>query len=236
MERLWKILISPRQEFDEMREDVSILLPLMTILLVAGICGAITVMMTPDQVFIDAINAQADAQEQMGQTDNAQELRDQMENPNMVTLARTVGVVSGFIGAPIVIVIGLLILGTFFFIVGKIVGSDTGWVDWFGFSCWVSIPTAVGAILSVVLVAIGGMDWQNGLELLGWFGMNAPWAAAITIPSLWTLYITVNGLDSWLSKGAVVSVVVALIPIVFAMLVGSLMGNVQQSLQSMGLG
>lgn len=221
-----------------MGEDVSILLPLVTILLVIGICGAITVYMTPDEVFEAAIEGQVEALEEMGQTDAADQQRALLDEPGAaMSMMRTMGAIGALIGGPIAMVIGLLILGTFYFVVGKIVQSDAGWSEWFGFSCWVSVPVAVGSVLSVVLVAIGGLEWANGLAVLGWFGMTAPWAAAITIPALWTLYITINGLDSWLQKGVVTSVIVALIPLVFAMLLGSMFAGIGESMQSMmGMG
>lgn len=239
MERLWKILISPKQEFDDMREndDTSILLPLLTVLVVASVCSMIIVFMTPGEVYMQAMETQAETMDQAGQAEVAQTIRDGMDNePGLLTMARIAAAGGALIGTPIAIVIGLLILGTFYMIVGKIVGADETWGDWFGFSCWVSIPVAVGAILSVVLVAIGGLGWADGLAVLGWFGMNAPWAAAITIPSLWTLYLTVNGLDSWLSKGAAVSIIVALIPLVCLMLLGSVAANFGPMMGSMGQG
>ena len=55
---------------------------------------------------------------------------------------------------------------------------------------------------------------------------------AITIPALWTLYITINGLDSWLEKGVVTSVIVALIPLVVSMLVASMFASLGQAVQS----
>ena len=237
MERLWKILISPKQEFDEMREDVSIILPLMTILLVIGICGAITVYMTPDEVFTTTIESQVEAMEDMGQSDAAQQTRDQMDDPSAISMMKMAGAIAAFIFGPIGMAIGLLILGTFYFIVGKIVQSEASWGDWFGFSCWVSIPLAIGSVATLVLVSIGGLGWSNGLSVLGWIGMSAPWAMAITIPALWTLYITINGLDSWLQKGVVTSVIVALIPLVVSMLLGSMFAGMGQSMQSMmGMG
>ena len=221
-----------------MREDMPMLLPLVTILVVMGICGAIVVYMTPDEVFEVAMEAQIEAMEEIGQTDAADQQRALMDDPGAaVSMVRMTGAIGALIGAPIGMVIGLLILGTFYFVVGKIVQSDASWSDWFGFSCWVSVPVAVGSVLTVVLVAIGGVEWANGLAVLGWFGMTAPWAAAVTIPALWTLYITINGLDSWLQKGVVTSVIVALIPLVFAMLVGSMFASIGESMQSMmGMG
>ncbi|MXW53991.1 MAG: YIP1 family protein [Gammaproteobacteria bacterium] len=233
MERLWKILISPRQEFDEMREDVSVVLPLVTILLVAGICAAITVYMTPDETFTAVVEAQIEAMENSGQSEAAETQRQLMDSPGAISMMRMMGAIGALIGGPLLIAIGFLILGTFYFVVGKIVQSGASWVDWFGFSCWVSVPIAVGAVLTLVLVAIGGMEWANGLAVLGWFGMTAPWAMAITIPALWTLYITINGLDSWLQKGVVTSVIVALIPLVIAILFSSIGGSVNESFQGM---
>ena len=234
MERLWKILISPKQEFDEMRDDVSITLPLVTLLLVVGICGAIVVLMTPDETFKEQMEAQAEMQENMGQSDAAELTRGVMDDPSAISMTRTIGAGGALIGAPIGLVIVLLVLGTFYFVVGKIVKSDASWGDWFGFSCWVSIPAAIGAVATVVLMAIGGAALaQSGLAILGWFGMAAPWAMAITIPALWTLYITINGLDSWLEKGVVTSVIVALIPLVVSMLLASMFAGMQEAMQSM---
>lgn len=217
-----------------MREDVSIVLPLVTLLLVTGICGAIIVYMTSDEVFRTALEAQIETFENMGELDAAEQQRTALEDPSAISLMRTMGAIGALIGGPIGLGIVLLILGTFYFVVGKIVQSDASWGDWFGFGCWVSIPVAVGAIANVVLMAVGGLGMaESGLAILGWFGMNAAWAMAITIPALWTLYISINGLDSWLQKGVVTSVIVALIPLVFGMLMASMFSNVQESIQSM---
>lgn len=234
MERLWKILISPKQEFDEMREDVSIILPLVTLLLVVGVCGAIATLMTPDETFIANLETQIEMLENMGQSDTAEQQRNLLDDPAAISMMRTMEAGGALIFGPIGLVIVLLLLGTFYFVVGKIVKSDASWGDWFAFSCWVSIPAAIGAVATLALMAIGSTALAtNGLAVLGWFGMTAPWAMAITIPALWTLYITINGLDSWLEKGVVTSVIVALIPLVVSMLVASMVAGMQEAMQSM---
>lgn len=234
VERLWKILVSPRQEFDEMREDTPILLPLLTILVFVGVCAAIIVFMTPDETFKERGEAQIEMLENLGQSDAAEQQRNLLDDPSAISMMRTTGAIGALIGGPIGMVIVLLLVGTFYSIVGKIVKSDASWSDWFGFSCWVSIPVAIGSVVSLIFMAIGSTALaEGGLAVLGWFGMNAPWAMAITIPALWTLYITINGLDSWLQKGVVTSVIVALIPLVVSMLVASLIAGMQQAMQSM---
>ena len=217
-----------------MREDVSITLPLVTILLVLGVCGAITEFITPDETFKARMEVQIETMENMGQSETADELRSGMDDPSAISVMRMMSAGGELIGQPIRWAIVLLILATFFLVVGKIVKTDASWGDWFGFSCWVSIPFAIGSVVSLVLMAVGASALaENDLAVLGWFGMTAPWAMAITIPALWTLYITINGLDSWLEKGVVTSVIVALIPLVVSMLLASMYAGMQEAMQSM---
>jgi len=115
---------------------------------------------------------------------------------------------AGVFGSVLVIVISNAILALYFNFVTK---SDEecvqGYTDWYGFAWWISLPTIVCSLISIVVVALA-QDNQlspvslspTSLAFIFAIDMNSQWASltqSIRLESIWVMYLTAVGLSQW---------------------------------------
>ncbi len=244
MERLVRVLTSPREVFDEIREKPSILLPLVCILLVGGIWAAVEAYNVDEAVYA----LQVKAENQLGQVfstlveGDVEKLEEQskdmkeLEELNLRVLkgetidVESLGVSAEDIArvrnnatamAPFMSAVGialvLLLIGTYYFIAARIVQVEIGWDKWFAFACWAGLPYAVGYIVNSVLIVFGGSGLANALAPLSWFGIDGAWALFLNIPLFWSFFVAIQGFQSWTSKDARTSAIVVLLPAVLTL-------------------
>ena len=236
MERLWKVLISPREIFDQIREHPPFLVPLLCILMLGGVSAA-TVLFHADET-THAIVAQTwklsgetISATLSGDEDLVAELAEEMkefqdwvvEGDNLhradldvtdeeIAQARFWSAVIALFTSAIGTMIVLLILGTYYWVVAKVLSIEIGWPKWFGFACWAGLPYGVGYVVQILLVSLGGEGASNALAPLTWFGLNTGWAAFLDIPLFWSVYLAIHGYQSWTSRDETTSVVVVALP------------------------
>ena len=184
--RLWRVCWTrSRDVFDEIKESTPILQPV-----VFAICGLTLGMLAIDILLSLAV------------------LR--TSHPMVSVLNNTVFYVLG-----IVCVTGIwwLLTSTYYFGIARLFKIRISWRNWFGFSCWSSIPL-------VTLPVFVGIAWlvqvypQHG----AW---NDPWyvefisACCLIFPFVWCMRVTAQGLHSWTApagRGNVYWRLVAIVP------------------------
>ena len=243
VERLVRVLTSPREVFDEIRERPSILLPLICILIAGGVWAAVQAYNVDEAIYA----LEAKAQNELGQVfstilggdveqleEKAQDLDEIEELTRRVAEGETIdvdslGVSSEDIArvrtnatamAPFMSAVGialvLLLLGTYYFIAARVVKVEVGWEKWFAFACWAGLPYVVGYIVKIVLVFFGGAKLGNALAPMTWFGFEGAWAMFLDGPLFWSFFIAIQGFMCWTSKDVRTSAVVVVLPAALA--------------------
>ena len=254
VERLYRILISPREIFDEIREKPSILMPLICILIFGGFWAAVETYNVDEGVY--ALEAKAQSQMSQlfstlleGDLEGLDEQSQELEELNELILegedvdVEALGVTSEDIArvrtnatvfAPFMFALGtgivLLLIGTYYFIAAKVVNVEIGWDKWFAFACWAALPYVIGYIARVVLVSFGGADSSNLLDPLTWFGFEEGWAKFLSIPLFWSFFVAIHGFQSWTGKDAKTSTVVVVLPAALAVVFLFVVGGLTESL------
>ena len=125
------------------------------------------------------------------------------------------------INAGLQILFALLILASYFWLIGKSFKPDLSWRKWWGFACWSVTPIAVEAMVKGVLIGVGKSNWIIGLAPFSWIGISLPWANLIAVSLLWSVFVTIQGLQCWGQTKRSISVIFVLIPYVLYVLLGS---------------
>ena len=106
----------------------------------------------------------------------------------------------------LMIFLKLTLLGTFFYVVGRMMHMDTRWENWFGFACWTYLPMVITSAASAILLLFSIANITS-IVLLSVFRI-----ALVILPVFWSFCITVQGLRSWISNDTAFCVRVALVP------------------------
>ncbi len=245
MDKLWRVLYEPTRVFDEIRDDCPIMLPLAVVAVLSAIIMGLTLgVFTSDEAIKKQLEAELEAQEMLLEmnsplvnAETIEQVRESIEDGSAIPIARMSAAIGSPIAFAIGLVLGFLLTGTYFFIVGKIVRADMGWDSWFGFACWCAMPVVIGLAVQMVLTATGSANAPTFLSPLTWFGMSDFWATYLSIPVLWSVYIAICGLQSWMDKGWVTSAIVAIIPVAVVVLIGNWATTFWQSVtQNLGMG
>ena len=217
LDKLWRILYSPRRVYDELSKDVQVRVPLVTILgAIAIFAIAIAILAPhprPTAEEVENYRKQMILLEHESDFEYAenrrQELREETYGPQDIVPGTQI---SANPWAPVTWPLGFLVLATWmgmcFFLVGKSIGSQLSWSQWFGFCVWSELPIIISSALDVVFAAMGqnrpllfetsGQDWQF-------------WVTTTAILGLWSLFIQTQGLRSWTSKNLGVCIGLALL-------------------------
>lgn len=206
MDKLWRILYSPRRVYDELSKDVQDKLPLVTILGAVAISALAIAFLSPHPIptaeEIENYRKQMILLEHEADLEYAekrrQELRDETYGPQDIPPGTRI---SASPWAPITWPLGYLVFaawaGTCFYFMGRLTRSELAWNQWFGFVMWSQVPFVFAAALDVVFAAMGQnrplfeLSYQN----LSFFSTTTP------IFGLWSIVLQVQGMRSWKSKG-----------------------------------
>jgi hypothetical protein len=130
---------------------------------------------------------------------------------------------AGVFGSVFVVIISNAILALYFNFVTK---SDEecvqGYTDWYGFAWWISLPTVVCSLISIIVVALA-QDTQlspvslapTSLAFIFAIDMNSQWASlaqSIRLESIWIMYLTAVGLSQWTQFSAKKNNILAVAP------------------------
>lgn len=216
MDKLWRILYSPRSAFDELLNDLQITYPLVTVLSAVAISALVIGFVASDSLDVSHSVSKAGEHEifqdrkQSRLAENNQDLKlqrkreirslfqDYQDSPESSHQ-------SNGPWAPIIGVLGSIIyfaiLTTCFFVVGARLKIHLTWIKWFGFVCWAHVPVVPVAVLDVLLVAA---DWDGIVLYIFSIGNSSSYLSPAALGSIlywvWSLTISIQGLRSWTQK------------------------------------
>lgn len=211
VDKLWRVLYSPRRVFYELRDDLQVALPILALFGATFITSILLLILhplaSPTTQEIDEYRNQllqlVDEPDQEYAIARRKELREQFFGPDDSTVdraphARIVPRPINLVAQPLGLLALLLLHGTSFWILGKMMKSDLRWNQWFGLVCWSDLPVVVLLALDVVLVAMG-----SNSRLLFFYSFGNAYIAVTTeaIWAAWSFVILVQGLRSWTAKG-----------------------------------
>ncbi len=206
MTRIWRILFFPNQVFTELRENASSSTPLALLLSCGALCMALI-------AYVEGVDFNVSELERL-------QVETEQEGIARGTTRATDAIV-GSVLFVIGMVVGLLTLGTYYWIAGKSFQFETSWPRWFAFTCWSAIPVIFWSIATFALVSFFGVEYKNGFAPLTWLGINQPWAALLNVAVVWTIFISIQGLRCWGSQRLSTSTIIVLVPYVLYILIGS---------------
>lgn len=211
VDKLWRVLYSPRSVFDELRDDLQVALPILALFGATFITSILLLILhplaSPTTQEIDEYRNQLlqleDEPDQEYAIARRKELREQFFGPDDSTVdrapnARIVPRPINLVAQPLGLLVLLLLHGTSFWILGKMMKSDLRWNQWFGLVCWSHLPVVAVLALDAVLLAMG-----SDSRLLFSFSFGNAHIAATTgvIWGSWSFVIAVQALRSWTAKG-----------------------------------
>ncbi len=208
MDKLWRILYSPRRVYDELSTNVQVGLPLMTILGVVAISTLAIAFLAPTPPLssydLDPQRMQLGLVANEANLEYAKSQRDRepreaiIDSPSIPAGIRVSAAPWEPLTQPLIYFLCFVWAGTCFLIVGRAAGSGFSWRQWFGFVWWAQIPLIFGAVADVTLAAFG-LDRPIFPTIS--IGELAIYGTTTTIWFWWSFIIEVQGLKSWTSKG-----------------------------------
>ena len=205
MIRLARILVSPRQVFDGMRDKATFAWPLWSILIVSFVCLLL--------IFINYDDVKAGVPQHDGTVADEVDL-------DLVFFMGT-GAVVVWVWNVISTLCILLVWASYYWVAGKVLKLDTGWGKWWGFTCWTAVPAILGSIAEVLYFNLAGRDPYVSFALFPWFAWGGGPSLGlywIPISFIWMLFIAVNGVMSWTDKNLWISLAIVLpIVVLFAL-------------------
>lgn len=149
LEILQALMFEPRKAFAELGERPRFWFPLL-VLIVA--LGAIYYWYT-------SVVDLAWATDQ--QIRNSSFMRNYMTEEQIAEAVRQAGApgqngmraVFSLLGVAVGLPVGMLLTALFYLLIGKMTGFDRSYRHWYSYSCWVSLPLAIGAIPAAVVLA-----------------------------------------------------------------------------------
>ena len=146
MKNLLKIFTNPVQLFEQEKEDAGWVLPAMTALVVSLVAVVLVTLS------VDLVGAQI---EQLKAAGLPEEQIDKAQIPEIGELTLVGGAVAG---AAIGFFAIILALALYFYIVGRILNTEMGFVDWLAMVSWGQMPTVIASVL--MIIAVLGMGSQ----------------------------------------------------------------------------
>lgn len=112
-----------------------------------------------------------------------------------------------FVPATIVgLFVCLVLLGTYFFIIGRCFRMGILWEHWLGFTAWINIPMLLTVLGSSLLSVWGHTTNPSPIFFFSIIVLF------IILPLVWTVVLCVQGLRIWTEKGLSFCVLISLIP------------------------
>lgn len=140
---------------------------------------------------------------------------------------------AGVFGSVFVLIISNAILALYLYFSTK---ADEeciqGYTDWYGFAWWVSLPTVVASLISIILVLVAQDNQLSPLTLapsslafIFSIETTSQWASlmqSIRLESIWVMYLTAVGLSQWTHFSANRNTIIAVAPYLFIWVIWAL--------------
>jgi hypothetical protein len=206
------ILTSPSAAFARLKEEPTVLLPLLLILLSTASIQFGYVYLTDPGFLVDELVEQA-----MTANPNAPEgqLRQVYENLNPAVMAG-----AGAASTMIIVLLVLSINAVYLNVVSKFSFIQLGWKSWMSMLCWTGIPTVFTALASwaAILTSNGQLPLQdvNPLNLASLLQLDVQGGPLpqLSVLQFWSMALVVMGYQQWTGKSMLASALITLTPYV----------------------
>ena len=234
MQNLILAITNPRQLFENNKEDHEFVLPMILILVVVGVCGALSLFAVDyASMMEEGFAAQEQILRNLGQSEEqiagAMELARQTSatGPGVMELS------GALIGAPIITFIMVLLWAIYFKIVASAMSLGGSFGDWHAFVWWTRVPIAVGAIVTLIINFLtnpGSTAEMSVLSFAYWFGIEpSMWTSqflyAFDVISLWIIIVAGIGFSAWTGKPLGISILIAALPVVLLFVLTLFLGT-----------
>ena len=223
MQNIILAIVNPRQLFENNREDHEFVLPMVLILVIVGVCGALSLFAVNYEAIVEeSIAAQEQMLRSLGSTDEqiatvVEQTRQQAGSGPSVT---EIG--AALIGGPIGIFIMVLLWAVYFKIVASAMSLGGSFGDWHAFVWWTRVPVAVGAIVTLIgnfLMSPESTAAASFLSFATWFGyqptmLSAYFLYSFDLISVWIIVVAGIGFSVWTDKPLGISILIAALPVV----------------------
>ena len=234
MQNLILAITNPKQLFENNKEDHEFVLPMILILVVVGVCGALS-LFAVDYVSMmeEGFAAQEELLRNLGQPED--QIAAAMETARQAAAAGP-GVLElsgALIGGPIITFIMILLWAVYFKIVASAMNVGGSFGDWHAFVWWTRVPMAVGAIVTLIINFIttpGSTADMSVLSFAYWFGIEpnmitSQFLYAFDLISLWIIIVAGIGFSAWTDKPLGISILIAALPVVLLFVLTLFLGT-----------
>ncbi|MXZ45022.1 MAG: hypothetical protein F4Z01_08660 [Gammaproteobacteria bacterium] len=210
MSRFWRVCSLSRRVFDEMTNKTPILFPLLLIVVVSvSLWLFSTAVSTLQALYLFGSHA---GLTEIGLGSNVWGSQQEDGLISLSFLLLLAGVLFGSLEIVFQVVVRLILLGTYFYAVGRFLKMDAKWENWFGFACWTYLPMVIVPVAKTIAVLLSlGSGTSNTLLFM-------LWCVFVLLPIFWSFCITVQGLRSWTDKKTSVCIGIASVPYVVIVL------------------
>lgn len=210
---LWGILLEPQSSWAALKEKTHWWLPLVAVLVFGVLMNWLYYQNVDSEWLVQQMVA---ANESL--TPEQRHQQQQVLTGDMMMYGAIGGML---IGMPII----LAIFALYYFLVGKIIGTEQRFGQWYGFVCWTSIPVLISFLISILLIVLSD-DGQISVDvlqptsinyLLTNLPMGHPWqgiASQVSLLLLWQLFIGVVGYKVWTERSTATSTIIVTLPTV----------------------
>lgn len=223
MQNLILAITNPRQLFENNKEDHEFVLPMILILVVVGVCSALSLFAVDyASMMEEAYAAQEQILRNLGQSE--EQIAAALEQARQAaSMGPGILELSGaLIGAPIITFIMVLLWAIYFKIVSSAMNVGGSFGDWHAFVWWTRVPIAVGAIVTLIanfFMSPGSTAETSVLSFAYWFGLEPNmWTSqflyAFDLISLWIIIVAGIGFSVWTEKPLGISILIAALPVV----------------------
>ena len=243
MNNLLRVFIAPGEVFDSMKEVIEPVPPLLALLLSITVFIGAQSLFVSDESYIQqtketasgVVNFLEGFVERTGGEEVVEELRENVEEatdggttdellsdfvsvtltPEQLQTTRIVGAFTNPIGALIWVGLGIIILATYFSIVGNSRETRRAWSQWFAFTLWSMMPVALYYLLFLaVTVFTGELAPRNYLAPLAWIpgAQENAFAVYLTFGMIWVIWIQSVGMHRWVDRPLPLCVILVSIP------------------------
>ncbi|MFT4941895.1 MAG: hypothetical protein ACI88A_004966 [Paraglaciecola sp.] len=97
-----------------------------------------------------------------------------------------------------------------------------GFTDWYGFTWWISMPTVLGSLISLLILLLASDNQLSPVNIAPTtfafifdVEMSSPWFSlmqSIRIDSFWVMYLTSVGVSRWTNLSTNMSYIIAIAP------------------------
>lgn len=234
MQNLILAITNPRQLFENNKEDHEFVLPMILILVVVGVCGALSLFAVDyASMMEEGFAAQEQILRNLGQSEEQIAGAIELARQTSATGPGVMELSGALIGAPIVTFIMVLLWAIYFKIVASAMSLGGSFGDWHAFVWWTRVPIAVGAIVTLIINFLtnpGSTAEMSVLAFAYWFGIEpSMWTSqflyAFDVISLWIIIVAGIGFSAWTDKPLGISILIAALPVVLLFVLTLFLGT-----------